>query len=452
VQATRQVQPYVSNPKAEVPRLQSELIDDCLSAQATMAAAQVMRSQIDVPQMRAIAIFLERGDYQKVSNNFSRLRTLMMLECLPAFVRLNHGEIALGTRFDHDGKACDVDKTTVTVDGQPRLLLQEGLLFILFPKERVVISADHRKFPDGEQNTIAVRSNRDSLDFRRRWEQFTQEHNYLRGRSFFADGEIIEQGKCWTWDDILLSQAVKRSIQTHVQDFLANRQRLRNLGVKCRRGLILSGAPGTGKTLLGKVLSSILDVSFMWVLPRHIVNQKSFQEILSVARYVAPTVVFLEDLDLFAEEREGNKWLGLGELMNQLDGVQDNDDIVTIATTNRLEVVEKALRNRPGRFDRIVEIGPMDEPCRRQMFARLLSRSTIREDEMARLIDATAGYTGAQIQELTNTIYILAVGDDNTASSLGEDQSSLTVTRQLIDRAVEEFRVERKAALGFHVG
>jgi len=62
---------------------------------------------------------------------------------------------------------------------------------------------------------------------------------------------------------------------------------------------------------------------------------------------VAPTILFLEDLDLFGGDRESHGWLGLGELMNQLDGASDNEDIITIASTNRIDVVEKALRNRP---------------------------------------------------------------------------------------------------------
>ena len=91
---------------------------------------------------------------------------------------------------------------------------------------------------------------------------------------------------------------------------------------------------------------------------------KSFDDFLSLARFVAPTVVFLEDLDLFAQDRQSKDWPGLGELMGQLDGAIDNEDIVTIATTNRLEVIEKALRNRPGRFDRVLRFDTMDEPIR----------------------------------------------------------------------------------------
>lgn len=447
----RRRQPNSSNYRPEVPKPRSALVDDSLSEQAAAAAAQVRRSLIGEVGMRAVAVFLERDDYVKISDIFAPLKASLMLECLPAFVRHGQGQIAFAARIDNDGKIFDVAQSTVTVADQVRLLLRRGDLFVHFPNERVVVSAEPVPFSECERLNISVRSSLDPADFRERWEQFTQQHNYLRGQSFFADGAIIEQGKSYTWDHILLSPAAKRMIQTHVQGFLKNRLRLRDLGVKCRRGLILSGPPGTGKTLLGKVLASTLGTSFMWVLPRHIVNQRSFHDILSIARDVAPTVLFMEDLDLFAEERDGNKWLGLGELMNQLDGAQENEDIVTIATTNRLDVIEKALRNRPGRFDRVVEIGAMDEVCRRTMLAKLLSRAVIDAGDMSHLVASTEGYTGAQIEEVANTVYILAVDGAANEHGHGSDGSPVPVDRHLIDAAMDEVRIERNGRLGFHV-
>jgi len=189
----------------------------------------------------------------------------------------------------------------------------------------------------------------------------------------------------------------------------------------------------------------------------------SFEAILRVARFVAPAVVFLEDLDLFAEERDSNGWTGLGELMNQLDGAVDNEGIVTIATTNRLDVIEKALRNRPGRFDRVVEMEAMDDACRRQMLRRQLRNARLSPVDMDHLVQATEDYTGAQVEELAHTVYILALAREN-ASCRGETVHrfddpqaepeagpNLFVDRHLIDSALGEMHVERKAKLGFHV-
>ncbi|MFA6132797.1 MAG: ATP-binding protein [Phycisphaerae bacterium] len=441
-----QPQPEGVNYRPDRPSPASDLVDKDLPREAANAASQLARSLVGVAGQRAISVFLEREDYVKVADMVTELKASLMLECLPAFVRKNHGRIVFAAQFASDGKVSDVEQSTVVVCKESRLILRDGNLYIYLPDERVVVSAEPR-YSGGQRVNMSVRSSLDSIAFRDRWERFTQEHNYLRGRSFFADGKILEQSRPCTWESILLPEVTKSSIQRHVHGFLKNRHRLRELGVKCRRGLILSGPPGTGKTLLGKVLSSTLDASFMWVLPRHITEQKSFADILEIARYVAPTVVFMEDIDLFTEEREGNKWLGLGELMNQLDGAQENDDVVTIATTNRLDVIEKALRNRPGRFDRVIEIGAMDEICRRDMLGKLLHHAEIDESDMEQLVAATDGHTGAQLREVVDTLYILAVEGHNG----NEQTSEVRLTRSLIDTAVDEVRVERKRRLGFHV-
>jgi ATP-dependent 26S proteasome regulatory subunit len=287
------------------------------------------------------------------------------------------------------------------------------------------------------------------LEFGKHWREFTLADNYLRGRAFFADGEIIEQSRRYAWDDILLAEEVKRTIRTHVEGFLTNRDRLKALGVKARRGIILEGPPGTGKTLLGKVLANMLCCSFIWVTPRHVTDAASFNDILTLARFVAPTVLFLEDLDLFGEDRDANMQpMRMGELMNQLDGVVENQDIVTIATTNHIVFVEKALRNRPGRFDRVVHIGTMDESCRARMLAKLLAKANVSPDDLSHLVAATDGYTGAQIEELANTLYILALDSHTHAETTGGN-GRVVVTSALIAAALKEVTVERQAKAGF---
>jgi len=427
----------------------SDLVDRELSPEAGQARIAVAMSLIDMVGRRAVAVFLGRDDYQKVEDVHRPLKSRLMLECLPGFVHERDGEIAYAVLLGEHGEVVNPIQTTVTVRGQTRVLLRAGHLFIHFPDERVVVSAEPIPVFDGERFAICVRSNVDSVQFWKQWEQYVRQHNYLRGQAFFADGEIIERTRTYGWDDILLPEKTKDLIRTHVDGFLRNRPRLKALGVKARRGLILSGPPGTGKTLLGKVLADTLDASFMWVSPRHVKNASSFEEIMTVARLVSPVVLFLEDLDLFAEERDGNGWAGLGELMNQLDGAVDNEDIVTIATTNRLDVIEKALRSRPGRFDRVIEFGVMDELCRRKMLEKLLTKAVVCPADMDCLVAATADYTGAQIEELANTLFILTL-DRADQQAGGNGHEKVPIDRRLIETALQEVQVERKMRLGFY--
>ena len=442
------------------------LVDIDLAPEARRAKRRALLSLIPPDGRRMVAAYLERGDYEKIMNPYGPVQADLLLERLPAFIREQGGQVVWSVRLGLHGQAVNSNQHTVRLGGHTRHVFREGYVFIWLPDELVVVSAE----PDRatKEVILGVRSSVGPAAFLSRWEDYVREHNYLRGQAFFADGRIIEREKAYTWDDILLPERTIRTVRTHVEGFLRHRLRLKALGVKPRRGLILAGPPGTGKTLLGKVLADTLDVSFMWVSPRHVENADSFDAILSVARFVAPAVVFLEDLDLFAEERDSNRWIGLGELMNQLDGAVDNEDIVTIATTNRLEVIERALRNRPGRFDRVVKFEAMGEECRHMMLTRVLSCADIRPEDMDHLVSSTDEYTPAQIQEVANTILILAAQEDNIGEdaccdgqtghcgqdgrrTTSIDTGRISVTRRLVDDALADVDFERKTRLGFHV-
>ena len=449
------------NDPRPVPRPRSGLVDAEMPPEAVRAAGAAALSMIEQIGRRAAGVFLEQENYEKIEHVENELMGKIMLECLRGFVHERGGHIALATRLGDHGEVVNPIQTSVKVAGEVRQFLRCGYLFIHFPGERVVISAEPCPLAGEERIAITVRSNMDPAAFWQRWREHGGRHAYLRGQAFFADGEIIERRREYRWDDILLPHETKEKIRTHVDRFLANRVRLKALGVKGRRGLILSGPPGTGKTLLGKVLADTLEASFVWVSPRHVREPQSFDGILSVARFVAPAVVFLEDLDLFAEDRDSNRWAGLGELMNQLDGAIDNEDLVTIATTNRLEVIEKALRNRPGRFDRIIRFEAMDDQCRRLMLTRLLRKAALSAADMDYLVEATEEYTGARIEELANTLYILAVEAENVRPDAGGDAAApqvaasaeniVPINRTLIDTALEEVQVRRTQKIGFDV-
>ena len=434
----------------EEPRREQPLVSSTLTQEAESGRDAVMMSLIPPVGRRAVAVFLGRDDYEKVEEDCSEVKGGLLMECLPRFVAGAGGEIVLTARFDtHD--VLNAVCRTLDIDGQSRHVVTEGYVFIHLPDERVVISVETGGNPFRTKKSITIRGANASASFLKEWIGYARENNYLRGRAFFADGEIIEREKKYTWEDILLPEATKRVIQSHVEGFLRNSSRLREFGVKGRRGIILEGPPGTGKTLLGKILADKLNISFMWVSPRHVECVKSFDDILSLARFVAPTVVFLEDLDLFAEDRQSRDWPGLGELMNQLDGAIDNKDVVTIATTNRVEVIEKALRNRPGRFDRVLRFDTMDEPCRRRMLMNLLKRAIVSPEDLEYVVRATEGYTGAQIEELTNTLYILGLEEYNEVAVAGDDGgNAIPFERNLIEAALREVRVERNRAMGFH--
>jgi len=121
---------------------------------------------------------------------------------------------------------------SVTIDGQTRQFVIEGYLFIHFADERVVVSTDRRFTPTGEVIAVTIRSSGNPTTFGKSWSDHARLHCYLRGRAFYADGEIIERKHRYCWDDIILQEENRQLIRTHVEGFLNNRKELATLGVK----------------------------------------------------------------------------------------------------------------------------------------------------------------------------------------------------------------------------
>lgn len=184
----------------------------------------------------------------------------------------------------------------------------------------------------------------------REWEEFTTGHNRLAavppavlgGRSILPDGRLVGGERRYDWSDVFLDAETEKTVRFHVQRLLASTaDALRRLGVRPpirlgaqqRGGLILAGAPGTGKTLIGKVLASVVERSFIWVTPAHLADARGVSELFGLVRLLAPVVLFVEDLDVLAEERGRNGGnVILGEIMNQLDGCHGDADVFAIAT------------------------------------------------------------------------------------------------------------------------
>jgi len=427
-----------------VKRLQADarLVDDELTDEC-VAALRVLENAFSDPLRERAANAFLKAPCAALRYDLRKLLQILMMEALPAFVREQGGKVILVVRLtDREGIASPVVASVRGVS-KVNFYLQVGTMYIAMPGENVIVTAESESPFDGTR-AVCVQSDSDAGAFFANWEAFARRNSFLRGKSFFADGTLINNECPHSWDDVFLPQSIRREIELHVENFLRNITLLKQLGMKARRGLILAGPPGTGKTLVGKVLADTLPESFIWVTPRHIEDASSFEEILELARFVSPAVLFLEDIDLFAEEREGKSWMGLGELMNQLDGAVENDGIVTIATTNRLEIVEKALRNRPGRFDRVINFEEMDETSRRLMLSDLLADVEIAPADLAHLVTASSGCTGAQLQELVNTVFLHAVEQKKE-----EKDMNITITKDLIEAAMREVRHSERQQIGF---
>lgn len=275
---------------------------------------------------------------------------------------------------------------------------------------------------------------------------YARKNNFLKGQKIDAKCKFISFDRQYSWDDLVLDNKRKKEVRRNLANIIEHSDVYEKNKLTIKRGLIFHGPPGTGKTLLGKILCNSVDWTFIWVTPRHMEDARDVTRIVSMARDLSPTILFLEDIDLFGGDRNQNSNVRvLGELMNQLDGIQENKNVITIATTNNLEVLEKALLKRPGRFDRVIEFGEPKEDIivdMLKLFAKDLNLdSNVKLEDLAKDLK---GLTGAQVRELVNLAVIYAI--DN--KSFTEDKI-LTVKTEHFMSALPSVKKKDFKSVGF---
>jgi len=215
-----------------------------------------------------------------------------------------------------------------------------------------------------------------------------------------------------TADQVVLPAGVLESLEKHVVRGASHNAKLVALGQHLKRGLLLYGPPGTGKTHTVRYLMSRLTEATVVVLSGRALQLLAPASAL--VRRMQPAVLVIEDVDLIAEDRgfpgQSNNPL-LFELLNRIDGVDPDADVTFVLTTNRVDALERALVDRPGRVDLAVEIPRPDTEERRRLL-KLYARNVDLElaDEDA-LIAAMDGVTASFVRELVRRAVLLRIDD-----------------------------------------
>ncbi len=210
--------------------------------------------------------------------------------------------------------------------------------------------------------------------------------------------------------DIILPEHILTTIERNTLVFSEHAARLRAAGRHLRRGLLLHGAPGTGKTMTIMYLVSQMKGRTVILMTGRVMGL--ITQSCQLARALAPAVVVLEDVDLVGLERSRNEHTAplLFELLNEMDGLSDDSDVVFILSTNRPEWLEPALAARPGRIDQAIEFPLPDADCRRRL-VELYGRGLEMQLDDAQLTDMVARTEGASpafIRELLRKAALLA--------------------------------------------
>jgi len=288
----------------------------------------------------------------------------------------------------------------------------QATVFFKWKNEPYSVSIDPCKYNESHDVYIAAKDWESLRSFTKAFREYKRVNHYLRGKKFIGiQGELMRISH-YDWNDIVLDDGLGRRIKSEVEGVIRCSKELNRYGLNSKKGFILAGDPGNGKTLLLKILANTLPITCIMVPFNKSREELRMAGIFRLARELAPTMLMLEDIDLYGEDRESSRDAErLGELMNELDGMIDNKEIIVFATTNNLLKVEKALQSRPGRFDRVYKIINPDFNGRLKILQHFVKKvpNEVSESNVSRLAEDFEGYSGAYLKELINSGFAQAV-------------------------------------------
>ncbi|WP_414584536.1 AAA family ATPase [Scytonema sp. PCC 10023] len=215
-------------------------------------------------------------------------------------------------------------------------------------------------------------------------------------------------------DDIILPDGLLQRIERQSVGFSRVADKLRTARRHLKRGMLLYGPPGTGKTLTAMYLASQMPDRTIILLTGR--GMGLIEKSCEMARLLQPATLIVEDVDLIAEERTSqNKSCNavLFEQLNQMDGLNEDADILFILTTNRPETLEPALAARPGRVDTAIEIPLPDATCRQRLFELYSKGLKLSLENLDPFIARTEGVSAAFIRELMRKAALFAADEGN---------------------------------------
>ena len=210
-----------------------------------------------------------------------------------------------------------------------------------------------------------------------------------------------------------------------IVDFLRSPKKYTNLGARIPKGVLLVGPPGTGKTLLAKAIAGEAKVPFFSISGSDFVEMfvgvgaSRVRDLFEDAKKNAPCIVFIDEIDAVARRRGTGMGGGhdereqtLNQLLVEMDGFGVNEGIIVMAATNRVDILDPAIM-RPGRFDRKIHVGRPDVGGREEILNVHVKNKPLADDvDLKQVAQTTAGFTGADLENLLNEAAIVAARED----------------------------------------
>ncbi|MEX2402566.1 MAG: ATP-dependent zinc metalloprotease FtsH [Balneolales bacterium] len=272
------------------------------------------------------------------------------------------------------------------------------------------------------------------------------------------------EGKRTTFDDVAGSEEAKQELQEIVA-YLKEPSKFIKLGVKVPKGVLLYGAPGTGKTLMGRAVAGEAEVPFFIITGSDFmemlvgVGAKRVREMFKNAKEMAPSIIFIDELDSIGRRRGTGLGGGhdereqtLNQLLSEMDGFEPHENVIVMAATNRPDILDKALL-RPGRFNRRVEVTLPTKDDRVKILKVHARDKPLADDvDMEKIARGTPGFSGADLENLLNEAALLTGRDDRDKIT----QSDIDLARDKVTMGLERKSIvleeEERRLLAYHEG
>ena len=290
--------------------------------------------------------------------------------------------------------------------------------------------------------------------FHEDYQDYATKHGILKNNTVNAKLQFINIDEVG-WDDVVLTKEQRIALDKNIVKFIDNIELFESKNLPTSRGCLVTGPPGTGKTLTCSAIMNQVESTIIYITSEDIQERGQIAELYEVARKVSPTIMVVEDIDTLGgiDRTKGGDHPILGEFLNCLAGVENNGGVITVATTNYPEYLDKALVDRPGRFDLRIDFGLPDEKLRKYILQKYLSSFNHQNIDLAPLIKDTEGMTGAHLKEMVMMAYMDCLEASNYKKNTKIKQKNLEDSLKVIstNRAkYNHYKPKPKTDVAFH--
>ena len=322
-------------------------------------------------------------------------------------------------------------------------LLVDGFYCLTRGEDNLVVGVK----PSFNSFGVEVYSNNSSGDladvFIEGFEMYALENNFLNGEKITPQGKFLTIPET-SFADVKLQNDKKQAIKIGALEFFKKKDIYAQNKLPFKRGLIFAGEPGTGKTLVGKALMKETNSTFIWVTAKDLttsygdIDSQAFGRLLLMAKELAPSVLFAEDIDDYLEAKSS-----VDTIKTQMDGLDSMDGVVTVLCTNYPERIPKSLIDRPSSFDDVSIFDLPDEGLRYEILDAHLKSVTIKDRAsiLKKIAKEAVDLTGAHLKEVA--VYSILLASDANRNEITEKDfikalDKIKKTRDLIQTLQEE--------------